>query len=57
MKSFSPNWFETGIEHEIIYKNDNRFQLMKVNKNIRRQICNYDCYQVLLIDSNTNRQV
>ncbi|MEP2059049.1 MAG: hypothetical protein ABJJ05_14650 [Maribacter litoralis] len=57
MKSFSPNRFETGVEHEIIYKNDDRFQLMEVNKNMRRQICNRDCFQVILNDTNTNRQV
>lgn len=57
MRIFSPNWFEMGVEHQIIYKNDDRFQLMEVNKNIRRQVCNYECYQVILNDTNTNRQV
>ncbi len=57
MKSFSPNWFEMEAEHQIFYSNDSTFQLKEVNKNKRRQICNYDCYQVILNDPETNRKV
>ncbi|MDX1314059.1 MAG: hypothetical protein R3356_01040 [Eudoraea sp.] len=58
MSIFYPSDFETYHDQRLFgYKDDNRFKLIEENKNKRREICGFDCYQVLVRDMNTNRPV
>lgn len=55
--SFSPLSFEQMGDYQVTYKSDDRFQLVKENQNKTKQIAEFNCYQVLLKDTNTNRTV
>ncbi|MBT8180278.1 MAG: hypothetical protein KJO53_01685, partial [Eudoraea sp.] len=63
MSRFYPDSFEFYTDEKDFgagyfgYKDDNRFQLIEENKNKRREICGFDCYQVIVRDTNTNRPV
>ena len=58
MSVFNPRSFETYDDRRVFdYKDDNRFKLVEENRNQRRQICGFDCYQVIVRDTNTNRLV
>lgn len=57
MTSFSPLSFEQMGNYHVPYKSGDRFQLVEENKNRKRKIGEYNCYQVLLKDMNTNRTV
>lgn len=55
--TFEPLWFEMSGEYDIVYKDDNSFQLIEENKDKKRQICNFECYQIILRNINNPNYV
>ncbi len=57
LQEFNANSFEMWEEYNLPYKSDELYQLLEENKNVRKEICGYDCYQVLLKNTLTQRPV
>ncbi len=56
-KTFSTTSFNLLDGTETRYQDDHRYSLLAENKNLTKEICGYNCFQVLMRDNNTKREV